>query len=205
MSRFSMRGIVSARQLYCPLIACSCLLLLTGCTRAHAKTTPDVPDVVALEVPAAPPHTIDQPEVEVPPPPAPAPAPEPARAAPPRPRPPAAPPREPPKPAEPAKPEPPPDAPKAPEEPARAGSTLQTTPAIAEGELERNVRSVLARANTELGRIDYRVLNADAKVQYDTAKRFIRQADDAVKAKNLVFAKSLADKAVAIADQLGGR
>ena len=200
-----MRSIVSARQLYWPLIAGSCLLPLTGCTRAHAKTAPDPPDV-ALEVPAAPPHTIDQPEVEVPPPPPPAPAPEPARVAPPRPRPPAAPPREPPKPPEPAKPEPPPDAPKASaEEPARAGSTLQTTPAIVEGELERNVRSVLARANTELGRIDYRVLNADAKVQYDTAKRFIRQADDAVKAKNLVFAKSLADKAVAIADQLGGR
>jgi hypothetical protein len=63
----------------------------------------------------------------------------------------------------------------------------------------------LTRANNELGRVDYRGLNADARIQYDTAKRFIRQADTAIKAKNLVFAKSLADKAVAIADQLGGR
>jgi hypothetical protein len=42
-------------------------------------------------------------------------------------------------------------------------------------------------------------------MQYDTAKRFIRQADDAVKSKNLVFAKNLADKAAVIAAQLAGR
>ena len=69
----------------------------------------------------------------------------------------------------------------------------------------KNVRATLTRANTELSRVDYRVLDNDAKIQYDTAKRFIRQAEDAVKSKNVVFAKSLADKAVAIADQLGGR
>ena len=56
-----------------------------------------------------------------------------------------------------------------------------------------------------LNRIDYRVLNADAKTQYDTAKRFIRQADEAMRAKNLVFAKTVADKAVVLAAQLGGR
>jgi protein-disulfide isomerase-like protein with CxxC motif len=48
------------------------------------------------------------------------------------------------------------------------------------------------------------VLNADAKIQYDTAKRFIRQADDALRAKNLVFAKEVAAKAAALAAQLGG-
>jgi hypothetical protein len=48
-------------------------------------------------------------------------------------------------------------------------------------------------------------LDADAKIQYDTAKRFVRQAEDAVKSKNLVFAKNLADKAATIADQLAGR
>jgi hypothetical protein len=42
-------------------------------------------------------------------------------------------------------------------------------------------------------------------MQYDTAKRFIQQADDAMKAKNLVFARNLADKAAAIAAQLAGR
>ena len=63
----------------------------------------------------------------------------------------------------------------------------------------------MARAATDLNRIDYRVLNADARTQYDTAKRFIRQADDAIRSKNLVFAKSLADKAAVLAVQLGGR
>ena len=60
------------------------------------------------------------------------------------------------------------------------------------------------RATADLNRVDYRALNADARTQYDTAKRFIRQAEDAVRAKNLVFAKNLADKAAALAAQLAG-
>jgi uncharacterized protein (DUF885 family) len=71
--------------------------------------------------------------------------------------------------------------------------------------MERGIRASLTRARADLGRIDYRALNADARTQYDTAKRFIRQADDAIRSKNLVFAKSLADKAAALAAQLGGR
>jgi hypothetical protein len=177
-----------------------------GCVRAHAKTVPQTPDA-ALDVPAAPERDIEPAEVEAPPPPQPpAPAPESPRAQPPRPRP--APTREQPR-AEPPKPEPAPPAepPKPAEEPPRGSSTstLQTTPATVEGELERGVRATLTRASNELNRIDYRGLNADAKIQYDTAKRFIRQADDAVKSKNLVFAKNLADKAATIADQLVGR
>ena len=42
------------------------------------------------------------------------------------------------------------------------------------------------------------------ETQYDTAKRFIRQAEDAMRTKNLLFAKNLADKAAALAAQLGG-
>jgi outer membrane biosynthesis protein TonB len=194
------------------LSACSVVVLValvaTGCTRAHAKTMPQLPDA-ALDVPPAPERDIEPAEVEAPPPPQPpAPAPESPRTQPPRPRP--APAREQPR-TEPPKPEPAPtppaEAPKPAEEPPRGSptSTLQTTPATVEGELERSVRATLAHATNELNRIDYRVLNADAKIQYDTAKRFIRQAEDAVKTKNLVFAKSLADKAATIADQLAGR
>jgi outer membrane biosynthesis protein TonB len=182
------------------VVVCAAALLAagSGCARAHAKTVPQVADA-PLEVPAPPPHEVETTEVEEPPPPPPAPAPEPPKAAPPRPRPAPAPPKPEPK------PEPPPEAPK-PEEPPRPGSgTLQTTPATVEGELERGVRATLQRATDELNKVNLRGLNADAKVQYDTARRFIRQADDAVKAKNLVFAKNLADKAVVIADQLGGR
>jgi hypothetical protein len=108
---------------------------------------------------------------------------------------------------EPPKVEPPPvvEPPKPAEEPPKPPANLQTTPAQAEGEVERTIRASLTRANADLNRIDYRVLNADARTQYDTAKRFIRQADDALKTKNLVFAKNLADKAAALAAQLGGR
>ena len=48
-------------------------------------------------------------------------------------------------------------------------------------------------------------MNADARTQYDTAKRWVRQADEAIRAKNLVFAKSIAEKAATIAAQLAGR
>ncbi len=185
------------------LVAGCCLVLGSGCARTHAKTTPDVP----LDTPAPPPREVEPlPEPEAPPP-VPAP-PEPARnQPPPRPRP--ATPREQPRPDQPKpespKPETPAAEPPKAEEPARPPTTLQTTPATAEGVVERSVRATLTRAGDELKRIDYGRLNTDARTQYDTAKRFIRQADDALRSKNLVFAKNLADKAVAIADQLGGR
>ncbi len=185
-------------------------LLSSGCAKAHAKTVPDAP----LDMPQPPPRDVEPAEVEAPPP-VPLIA-EPARTLPPAARPRPAPPREPARPeppkAEGAKPEAPkPDGatpePKPPgeEAPPHPPTTLQTTLPTAEGEMERGVRATLTRATNELNRIDYRGLNTDARTQYDTAKRFIRQADDAVKAKNLVLAKYLADKAVAIAAQLGGR
>ena len=62
----------------------------------------------------------------------------------------------------------------------------------------------LGSHEAELNRIDYRVLNTDARSQYDTAKRFVQQAEDAIRMKNLPFAKNLADKAAALAAQLGG-
>ena len=176
--------------------------LAAGCTHAQAKTTPDMP---ALEMPAPPPRDVEPTGVEAPPPVSL--ATEPARNTPARPRPSAPPPRvEAPK-AEPPKPDPPPVAepPKAAEEPARPPTTLQTTPATAEEEVERGIRVSLQRATADLGRVDYRALNADARNQYDTAKRFVRQADDAIRTKNLVFAKNLAEKAATIAAQLAGR
>ena len=184
-----------------PVCLSAMALSLTGCTHAAAKTTPDMP---GLEMPAPPPRDVEPTEVDAPPPVSL--ASEPARSTPPRPRP-APPPRsEPPK-SEPAKPEPPPavEPPKAAEEPARPPTTLQTTPATAQGEVERAIRAQLQRATADLNRVDYRALNADARTQYDTAKRFARQADDAIRTKNLVFAKNLAEKAATIAAQLAGR
>ena len=71
--------------------------------------------------------------------------------------------------------------------------------------IERSIRASLQRASADLNRVDYRALNADARTQYDTAKRWVRQADEAIRAKNLVFAKSIAEKAATIAAQLAGR
>ena len=175
--------------------------LACGCVRARANTTPDAP----LDMPEPPPRDVAPNDVE-PPPLVPL-VPEPARSALPF-TPPAAPreqPRpEPPKP-EPARPEPAAEPPRPADDPAKPPTTLQTTPATEEGEVERGIRAALMRAAADLSRINYRALNPDAQTQYDTAKRFIRQADDAIRSKNLVFAKSFADKAATIAAQLGGR
>jgi hypothetical protein len=200
----------------------------SGCAHARAKAMPEQPP---LDVPAPPPRTVEPLEAEAPPP---RPEEPPRPATPARPRPPAAttaPRQEPParsdspKPepsrTEPSRaeapksdapktetrPEPPPEPPKAAEEPrpAAPATTLQTTSPASEGEVERAVRATLVRATSDLNRVDYRGLNADARTQYDTAKRFIQQSDDAIRAKNLVFAKNLADKAAALAAQLAGR
>ena len=42
-------------------------------------------------------------------------------------------------------------------------------------------------------------LAGNFRSQFDTARRFIQQADDALKARNIVFAGKLADKAATIA------
>src|SRR5262249_49854406 len=94
---------------------------------------------------------------------------------------------------------------KPPEEPAKPATTLQTIPAGAEVEVERAIRQQLNRAGSDLNRVDYRALNTEARTQYDTAKGLVRQAEDALKVKNLVFARSLADKAAALAAQLAGK
>jgi hypothetical protein len=178
---------------------------LSGCVHAKAKAMTDAP---ALDVPVPPARVVETIETEAPPP---ATLPEEPRRNPvrPRPTPPAASAGQPARPAAPAS-----DMPVAPDtppvvaeepKPATPAPTLQTTPAAQEGEVERGIRATLSRAAASLNRIDYRALNAEARTQYDTAKRFIQQAEDAMKAKNLMFAKSLADKAATLAAQLGGR
>lgn len=187
------------------LVAATVAVSAGGCARAKAKTVPDSPP---LEMPPPPERDIEVTESE-PPPPVSLPQ-EPARTATPRPRP-VTPSREPPREApkvEPPKTDVPPivEAPKPPEEPPKPPvTTLQTTPPTAEGEVERQIRVALQRASNDLNRVDYRTLNSDARTQYDTAKGFIRGAESAVRAKNLLYAKNLADKAAALAAQLGGR
>jgi len=182
------------------LPCCLAALSLTSaaCHRVHANTLLESPP---LEVPAVPPREVEPIEVETP---QPMPLPEePARTPPPRLRPtvPQVPRAEQPRTEPPKTEQPPVEAPK-PEEPAKPPALLQTTPPNTEGDLERGVRATLTRAQTDLNRVDAARLTADARVQYETAKSFIRQGEQAVRAKNLLFAKSVADKAAALAAQL---
>jgi len=158
------------------MVACAALLLplagAAGCAKAHASAQPGGPP---LETPPAPPRVVSS-LIES----------EPTVTAAP--------------PIEGPSPRPTPDAarPAAPaDEPPR---TLQTTPNA--GQAEQRIRGLLTSASRDLSKIDYRVLSVDAQAQYDTAKRFTEQADEALKTKNFVFAEQLADKAAAIAAQL---
>jgi hypothetical protein len=68
-----------------------------------------------------------------------------------------------------------------------------------DGAFERAIRNTLGRASSDLARVNYGVLGAEAKAQYDTAKRFIEQGHEALRTKNFVFAENLADKAAVLA------
>ena len=127
--------------------------------------------------------------VEPPPPPAPAPAPsaDPKQSArPPRQNPPAAPPQA-----------------AAPETPASSPPVLQTT--LNSGELEQQANTLISVANKDLDRVPVQQLSPSAREQYDRAKGFIRQAQAALKIKNVAVAKELADKAASLASQLPKR
>lgn len=68
--------------------------------------------------------------------------------------------------------------------------------------LERQARDLVGSATLTLDRIDAKTLSADGRAQYDIARRFLQQADAALKAKNIVYAWQLADKANTIATLL---
>ena len=177
-----------------------------ACTRAQAKVTPVEPP--SLDVPAPPPRLVEPamaeaaPAVETVEQPAPSDqadtktnAPTPRRAGPVRT-------------AEAPRPETPPaEAAKPVESPPRAQSPplLQTIPAGKEDEVERSIRAQLARASGNLNRVDYRQLSDDGRANYDQAKRFISQAEEALHDKNLVFAATVAEKANTLAAQLASQ
>lgn len=168
-----------------------------GCAASRAATVAEMP---VLDAPPAPPRVVTPvvvdatpivqqvvPEEETPA------ARTPARPAPAR--------TDPPKPAPRTEREPEREAAK-PEE-ARPSRTLQTPASAAESEVA--IRDQLARAEGELQRVDYRTLTLTLKDQYDVAKRFIQQSREALTAKNLVYAATLAGKASEIAEVLPRR
>ena len=70
------------------------------------------------------------------------------------------------------------------------GSEAQTVSAI---------RDLLRRASSDLSRVNAGALSRDGRSQYDTARRFLQQAEEALTARNIVFAGRLADKAATMA------
>jgi hypothetical protein len=174
-----------------------------GCARPTPVTAPAP---TALEVPVVPPRVVsalpeEQPPEEAPPLPPEKPRPRPARS---RPRPPAVPaeatgPAQKPEPAQ----EPAPGAAKP--APADQAPVLTTPQTADEPEAARRVRAALGRATDQLGRVNAAVLSSDARAQYETARRFVDQAEGALRARNYMFASYLADKAETLARGLGGR
>ena len=84
------------------------------------------------------------------------------------------------------------------EEPPQPAPALQLSP-TGEVASEQATQRQLARAAQDLQRVDYRLLNTDGKEQYDTAKRYITLAHQAIADRNFLFARTLADKAATIA------
>jgi len=173
-----------------------------ACAKAQAKTTAAGPP---LEVPSPPPRIIipaEEPVIATVPPPETPPA---AAAAPPR-----APARPaPPRRTEPERtettPPPPAAATTGPPPPAEPPRELRPASPAADAAAERETREALARSAVALSRVDYGKLNTDARAQYDQSKRFMEQAQQALKDRNFVFAATLADKAAALAAELNSR
>ncbi len=70
------------------------------------------------------------------------------------------------------------------------GSEAQTAAAI---------RALMTRASRDLARVNASALTADGRAQVEAARRFLQQAEDALRARNVVFAGKLADKAATMA------
>jgi hypothetical protein len=185
------------------LIVLPLVMVVAGCSKARPVTQPQA---AALEVPPAPPRVIAPPEPEQAPDETKAEEPEASKERRPlRPRAPQPRDRVEQKPAEAKPPEPAAETVKPPATPPVPLGQLQPKLAAPQSEVERQVTEQLGAAKRDLDRIDYRALNADAKSQYDTAKRFITQADEARRGGNLLLAQKLAEKAVGLASALVSR
>jgi hypothetical protein len=166
------------------------LALPLGACAAKAQVRAEIPMPV-LDPPPPPPRVIAAYEPE----------PEPITAVPPvEPSAPVRPPVRPPRPEQ--KPEPvstTPDPVEAVARPATGPSlTLTPTPG-SETQTANAIRDLLGRATRDLSRVNVATLNNDGRAQYDRARQFILQAEEALKARNVVFAGKLADKAATMA------
>lgn len=167
-------------------------LSASGCAKAQAASVPNGPP---LDVPSAPARVLAPVEEAVVA--APTPAPEtaqPVATAPVRP-----PVRPPVQPAPPAAAAAPPAA-----TPPADNRELRATPTT-NAATERSVRDLLAQATRDLNRVNRARLSADGQANFDQARRFSQQAEQALKERNVAFAATLADKAALLAAELVGR
>jgi hypothetical protein len=82
--------------------------------------------------------------------------------------------------------------------PAPPSLTLSPTPG-SEAQTAAAIRDLIGRATRDLSRVNSASLNGDGRAQYDTARRFIQQAEEALRSRNIVYAGKLADKAATMA------
>jgi hypothetical protein len=68
-----------------------------------------------------------------------------------------------------------------------------------DGKTEASIRALLSQVTRDLSRVNPSSLSADGRTQFDAARRFVEQSEDALKVKNLLYAGKLADKAAAMA------
>lgn len=89
-------------------------------------------------------------------------------------------------------------------EPARTTPPPELRPAGGAGltPTAAQVRDRVARAKQKLNLIDRRQLNAGKKTDYDSARRFLSQAEAAVNANNLLLAESSVEKVETLANGL---
>jgi hypothetical protein len=186
MMRSSLPGLAASA-------AIAALALVSGCSNAKAQVA--MPESTSLSIPQAPARVVVPPTPEPPPvasetPPATSTS---GSANPPAnntrpnrdPRPVPTPPANPPAPATP---------------PASPATPLETQ--ANQSELEQRTLGLLGSAKATLDKINPQSLSADGRSQHDAAKRFVAQAEAALKVKNVVYAWQLADKANTIATLL---
>jgi len=183
------------------------LAALTAAAGACASAQATAPGEQALTVPPPPPHVVPitsepivEPVPEIPAPANTAPATRSNRPA-----------RETPRPQSDSKPEAKPGEAKPAEQPAQPD--LVPAPAAPAPQLrttessgaEASVHATIDHARGLLNSVDYRRLTNARKKAYDDAKTFAQQAEDALKAGNVVFAQGVAGKAETLAKELAGK
>ena len=89
-----------------------------------------------------------------------------------------------------------------PETPATPAAELKPAGPAASTLTAVQVREAFDRTKYKLDAIDRRRLNVGKRADYDSARRFLAQADTATKANNLMLAQSAVEKAEALADGL---